>query len=289
MSGKSVLFLSFASLVLIGTVTISCGNSNSSTPKPCTGGPYNVVGPWQLTVSTGSGSVTGFGAIDSAGLALFFDNTAPLSTGDTLELPTLTGACSFSGNVTDYAEPGGPNSGQMVIDAVQGNVTSSPAISGTLSNPSGMISLTPFSPLTGSVTALSGPFIGQVEGAINLQSVFLSLTVSPSGTNDSMSFTTSNLAGCEANGTFTEVGTSNVFDVSITLTPTCPVTGTFTGIGFESSTDYFGFNGSQAGTYLYADILASTNTFVMEIYPECAECAGARTRPRNSVEGGQNR
>jgi hypothetical protein len=81
-----------------------------------------------------------------------------------------------------------------------------------------------------------------------------------------MSFTTTNLAGCLANGTFTEVGTSNVFDVSLTLMPTCPITGTFTGLGFESSTDYFGPNGGHPDTYLYMNILDSTNSFVMEIY-----------------------
>jgi hypothetical protein len=81
-----------------------------------------------------------------------------------------------------------------------------------------------------------------------------------------MSFATTNLAGCEATGTFTEVGTSNVFDVSITLTPTCPIIGTFTGIGFESSSDYFGLNSGGADTYLYADILDGTNTFVIEFF-----------------------
>jgi hypothetical protein len=81
-----------------------------------------------------------------------------------------------------------------------------------------------------------------------------------------MSFATTNLAGCEANGTFTEVGTNNVFDVSITLMPTCPITGTFTGIGFESSADYFGLNGGNADTYLYADILDGTSTFVIEFF-----------------------
>jgi hypothetical protein len=48
--------------------------------------------------------------------------------------------------------------------------------------------------------------------------------------------------------------------------PTCPITGTFTGIGFESSADYFGLNGGHADTYLYADILDGTSTFVVEFF-----------------------
>jgi hypothetical protein len=271
MFGKSVLLLfSFAALCMIGAMTISCGSSNSSTVKPCTGGPYNVVGPWQMTVTDNgvAGSVTLYGAIDSSGLALFFDNSQLSGSGDTVQLPTITGACSFSGNVTAYGEPGGPNSGVVGTNPVQGNVTSSTAISGTFSgNPSGTISLVPLSALgTGTVTAVTGQKLGVVQGSFSLQSILLSLTFSQSGSNNSMSFTTTNLAGCLANGTFTEVGTSNVFDVSLTLMPTCPITGTFTGLGFESSTDYFGPNGGHPDTYLYMNILDSTNSFVMEIY-----------------------
>jgi len=52
----------------------------------------------------------------------------------------------------------------------------------------------------------------------------------------------------------------------------CAASGALSGIGFESDTDYFGFNGGVAGTYLYADILASSNTFVLEIFSECKDC-----------------
>jgi len=52
----------------------------------------------------------------------------------------------------------------------------------------------------------------------------------------------------------------------------CSASGAFAGIGFENDTDYFGFNGSVAGTYLYADILAASNTFVLEIFSECKRC-----------------
>ena len=263
---KSLWLLSLAFLAALAALSIGCGSSSNPTTA-CTGGPYNVVGPWQITVTTSSATVKGYGAIDSAGLALFFDNTQPTSTGDTLQMPTLTGACSFSGNVTDYSEPGGPSSGMALTDAVQGNVTSSTAISGTLTgSPTGTISMTSFSPLTGSVTAVSGAKTGTVQGALNGQPVVLSLMFTPGGSDNSMTFATVNLAGCEANGTFTEQTTSNVFDVSITLMPTCPITGTFTGVGFESSSDYFNLNGGNSDTYLYADILDSSNTFVMEIF-----------------------
>src|SRR5271165_6332984 len=247
------LWLSLVCLILIGALTVGCGSSSHSA-KACTGGPYNVVGNWQLTVTDSGGSpLTMAGAIDSAGLALFFDNS-PGNSGDTAELPVLTGTCFFSGNITAYGEPGGPNNGSSAIDPAQGNVTSNSAFAGSFTGAaSGTFSAASFSPLTGAVTAVSGSKTGAVQGALNGTPVLLSTTFTPAGSNNSMNFATTNLAGCEASGTFTEVGTSNVFDVSITLQPTCPITGTFTGIGFESSTDYFGINGGHADTYLYAD------------------------------------
>ena len=70
-------------------------------------------------------------------------------------------------------------------------------------------------------------------------------------------------------GTFTQVGTSNVFDVSMTFSGACefPTGTSFSGLGFESDTDYFSYNAGQAATYLYADVLLpSGGAFVMEIY-----------------------
>jgi hypothetical protein len=266
MLSRFAWWLCFVCLVFVGALTVSCGSSNSGI-KPCTGGPYNVVGDWQLTVTdTGGSPLKMYGAIDSAGLALFFDNSLGDS-GDTAQLPTLTGNCAFSGNVIAYAEPGGPDGGNSATDAAQGNITSSTALAGTFTGAvSGTFSAESFSPLTGSVAAVSGGKTGTVQGSFNGTPILLPTTFTPAGSNNSMSFATTNLAGCEANGTFTEVGTSNVFDVSITLMPTCPITGTFTGIGFESSTDYFGINGGHADTYLYADILDGTNTFVIEFF-----------------------
>ncbi|MGP0018801.1 MAG: hypothetical protein ACLPHP_09555 [Candidatus Sulfotelmatobacter sp.] len=275
MLSKFLLSLSFVCLVLVGALTISCGSSGA---KPCTGGPYNVVGDWQITASSTAGAVTGYGAIDSAGLALFFDNVLPNTSGDTLQLPTLTGTCAFSGNVTSYGELGGPNSGIEVEDTMTGNVNSATSITGSFNGTggSGTISAAPFTPLSGAVATVSGGKTGVIiQGPLSGQPVLLPLTFAAGGSANFMimNFTTTNLAGCEASGTFTEVGSSdeletlNVFDVSITLMPTCPIIGTFTGIGFESSTDYFGLNpGGNPDTYLYADILDGTNTFVIEFY-----------------------
>ena len=272
MSRKFCLSLFVISLAAWCALTIACGGGSSNKTTTCTGGPYNVVGDWKITTQSGGGSVTGYGAIDSAGLALFFDNSLSTgNTGDTVELPTISGSCSFSGNIIDYEEPGGPFSGQSVSDTAQGNVTSATALNGTFSGTgsSGTFSAATFSPLTGTVGVVTGSKNGEVQGAINGQPILLPLGFSASGTGDSMSFTGSNQV-CSATGTFTQVGTANVFDVSITFTTTgstaCALTGTFTGIGFESSTDYFGIHGNATDTYLYADILASGNTFVMEIF-----------------------
>ena len=272
---RKIIVLSWlASLALIAAITISCGNSSSSNSTACTGGPYDVVGNWQVNLTSSGGSDTFYGAIDSAGLALAFDNnSAQLSTGDTLELPTLTGACSFSGTATAYAEPSGIVQSPLSLTA-SGNVASAASITGSYSGPAtGTFTAATFKPLTGSVTALSGTVTGEGEGAPNGMPVLYPFTFTPTavGTNSNMSFTTSAALSptCTVSGTFTQVTTANVFNVSITFAgTTCALTGTFTGLGFESSTDYFGLTttGTAVGPFLYADILASSNTFVMEFW-----------------------
>jgi len=265
------LFLSFACLALAAAVTFGCGGGSlSPLPSGCTG-PYDVVGPWQGTLTNASGnSVALYGAIDSAGMALFFNNSKPFATGDTAELPTITGACSFSGNMVVYAEPGGQHSGKVETDSAQGNVNSPTSITASFiysgTSYSGSISLSSFSPLNGTVTALQGSMLGASGAVINGQAVLWPLTFT-TGPGADMSFTGSPV-NCAISGTFTQVGTSNVFDVSITLAGTgCALTGTFSGLGFESDTDYFGLAGSAQPPYLYADVLASSSTFVLEIYP----------------------
>ena len=270
---KLLLALSLASLALIAVITISCASTSSSGNKACTGGPYNIVGNWQVNLTSSGGSDTLYGAIDSAGLALAFDNnSAQQSTGDTIELPTLTGTCSFSGTVNAYAEPTGIVQTPLSLTA-SGNVTSATSITGSYSgSATGTFTATSIKPLIGSVTPLTGTVTGESEGSPNGMPVLypFAFTASGSGSN-SMNFTTSlaTSPNCTVSGTFTQVTTANVFDVSITFAGTsCALTGTFTGLGFESSTDYFSFatGTSATGPFLYADILASTNTFVMEFW-----------------------
>ncbi len=261
---KIAWLLSFASLVLVGAMNFSCGSSSSTTVNPsCTGGPYNIAGNWQITVTpTGvSPPVTGYGAIDSAGLALFFDTSLSTGAGDTLELPALSGSCYFSGNIISYPEP--IAGGSTVTDSVQGNFTSANAMTGIFSGvSSGTLSAAPFTPLSGAPTPLSGAMTGEMEGVPDV----LSLTFSPT-TGGSMSFTGTDTSKCTITGTFTQVGTSNVFDVSYTVAGAAPcVAATSTGIGFESNTDYFDLNNSAAGTYLYADLLETTGAVVLEVF-----------------------
>lgn len=267
---KFLWVLALALLIFVAALSIGCGSSSNT--QTC-GTLFDPVGNWKLTINdTGGGSLAGYGAIDSSGLALFFDTNASYGgAGDTVQLPVISGDCSFTGNMVAYAAPGTATNAPIVTDPAKGTINSSTSISGSFtgmssSNPSGTFSLAPFSPLSGSVATVSGGKTGAIEGTIGGQPVVLSLTFTPTGTGNDMSFTTSNLAGCEANGTFTEQSTSNVFDVSITLMPTCPITGTFTGLGFESNSDYFGLNSGNSDTYLYADVLDTSNTFVMEIY-----------------------
>jgi hypothetical protein len=259
---KCLLLLSTVSLAALCVSTISCGSSSNSTTA-CTGGPYNVVGDWNGNLVNSSGTVNVFGAIDASGLAVFFDNTTGVGVGDTLLLPAITGTCSFSGADTFFAslvDLGGSAGG-----TAQGNVNSATAISGTDTATGSTISLTTFSPLSGSATALSGTKTGETGGGGD----FLSLTFTPT-TGSNMSFTGTDItANCTLTGTLTQQGTSNVFDLSLTISgagASCTPTITVNGIAFESNTDYFNFNGGLPGTYLYADILSSSSAAVVEVF-----------------------
>jgi hypothetical protein len=265
---KLLWLLPLVPLVLIAALAVSCSSSSSSITvnQNCTGGPYNVVGDWQINVTpTGATQAIGYGAIDAAGLAVFFDTSPPNASGDaggTLQLPALTGACYFTGSVISSPEPG--TSGSVVTDTLQGNVVSATSIIGTFSGvSSGNIAAVPFTPLSGSPSALSGPQTGQVISGV---ADTLTLTFTP-GTGASMSFSGTDTLSCTVSGTFTQVGTSNVFDVTYNYAGAAPcVAATSTGIGFESTTDYFDMNSGAAGTYLYADILSSSGPFVLEIF-----------------------
>jgi hypothetical protein len=244
-----------------------------------------VVGDWRLTISVdGGNSTTGYGVINSSGSALFFDTE-----GDTLELPTINGASSFSGSMTSYGPPG-LNVGSETVSA-QGSVNSATSITGTYTaaspNPSGTFSIGPYSAFT-PVTALSGPMLGEIAS----EAVILELTFSPSGANSSMTFTGSNGFSCDVTGTFTQEGgdvsTLNVFDVTITFSGTgcpTPTTAGITGLGFESNSDYF--YGKQQGTYLYADMLDPASPFAIEIFQQGTSPAIAVPQLKSAPQEGR--
>ena len=235
-------------------MTMSCGGSSNSGTKTCTGGPYNVVGDWLLTLNGSGGSTSVLGSINSTGLAVFFQPGPPVIT---VTMPPITGACSLTGTGTAYVE-----GGTAASQTVQGNVNSATSISGKITNNSGTdtFSMVPSAPLTGSVTALSGSgWQGNLEGtAIG---IFSPLTFTPTGTGQSMSVAGG--TGCSVSGTFNQE-TGNVFDVSLTLTGTICTVPSISGLGFESSSDYFNVNGGAAGTYLYA--ISSSSAEVLEVY-----------------------
>jgi hypothetical protein len=255
MSRNSVLLLSFVFLALLGTMTISCGGSSGSGGGNT--GPYNVVGNWQANFSANVGATAvGYGAMDSSGLGAFFDTS-----GNIVQLPTITGAKSFSGNLTAYAVNGTFFTGGTVIvtDTAQGNVNSATSITGTFTgSPSGNFSVVPYSPLGGSVVAISGAMNGKITGFIDT----LNLTFASNGSFTGVDSSDPQIPGCDVNGTLTQVGTSNVFDVTYNEGPGNCTPNTQTGIAFESKTDYFNVNGGADATYLYVILLTSTLTQV---------------------------
>jgi hypothetical protein len=253
MARKLALLLSFAFLVLLGAITISCSSSSGSGGNT---GPFNVVGNWVANFSASVGATElGYGAIDSSGLGAFFDTS-----GNIVQLPTITGAKSFSGNLTAYAVNGTffPGGAVMVSDASQGTVNSATSITGTFTgSPSGNFTAAPFSPLSGSAAPPSGTMQGKITGfADTLQFTFTS----------GGAFTGADFAGpgstCNLIGTLTQQGTSNVFDVTYnSASGDCFLNGQ-TGIAFESATDYFNVNGGADSTYFYMILLTSKLTQV---------------------------
>jgi hypothetical protein len=254
MSRNSV-FLSFIFLALLGVVTMSCGGSSGSGGG--NNGPYNVVGDWQVNFSAGVGATTfGYGAIDSSGLGAFFDTS-----GNIVQLPMITGAKSFSGNLTAYAVNGTffSNGTAVATDTAQGNVNSATSIAGTFTgNPSGTFSVAPYAALGGSAVAISGTMNGKITGFVDT----LSLTFAPNGTFTGADFPNPQSPGCDVNGTLAQQGTSNVFDVTYNEGPGNCLSNTQTGIAFESTTDYFNVNGGADATYLYLILLTSQLTQV---------------------------
>jgi hypothetical protein len=250
-------------LTLVGTILIGCGSaSKSSMGGGCTGGPYNVVGDWVITVTGAGGSASGPGVIDASGLAVFFQTTTTTpAAGDTVVLPAIAGTCSFSGNTTAYGTPA--SGGGSATDTVSGSVNSASAITGTISN-GNTFSVAPNSPLSGAVTIPSGSMYAAVQGATTLELFQLGV----SGSSSSIILNGTNNLGCNVSGTLTQAGANNVFDASLTFTgAACPATTSVSGVGFESNNDYFGLSGNPqvTGTYLY--VVSSNSAFVFEIYP----------------------
>jgi hypothetical protein len=251
-------------LVSLGAITISCGGSSSSGGNS---GPYNVTGNWQANFTAEVGATSsGHGAIDSSGLAAFFDNS-----GNIVKLPLITGAGSFSGNLTTYAVNGTFFSDGSPVDtgSAQGKVNSATSITGTFTsttNPSGSFTVVPDSPLSGSVLALSGTMNGKVLGFVDA----LNFTFSADGSFTGVDSPNPQASGCNLAGTLKQEKSSNVFDITLSHVAGSCLTDNETGIAFESKTDYFNVNGGADGMYLYATILTSTlssvNPYVLVIY-----------------------
>ena len=259
---KVALFLCFASLVLFSCLIVSCGGSSSSGPRPCTGGPYNVVNDWQATVSANGTTDSLDGVITSTGDGVFFDSFA-----DIVTLPGMTGACSYSGALTAYAStnPGPPGT---ATGTASGNFTSATAFTGTetTNGITGNVTLGSYAPLSGSVNVPTTSVSALIEGQVATDFVnFLVI----GGTSSAITYSgTDQASGCTVGGTFTEEGANNVYDVTFNITPTSTCSGTYTGVGFESSSDLLGvYTNPATGTYLYAIITSSSAPFVMEIYP----------------------
>lgn len=243
---------------------LSCGSSNSTTKNQ---GPYNVVGDWQVGFSAVVGvSTSGYGAIDSAGVAAFFDNS-----GNMYQLPTITGSSSFSGNLNAYAVNAYPFTGgvYVITDPAQGTVTSASAIGGTFttSSGSGTFSVSPFSPITGSYAPLSGAYNAKYLGFSDV----VDFTFGANGSFTGTDAPNIQASGCGFNGTLTQQGSNNVFDISYTtIASNSCIASTNTGIAFQSKSDYFNVNGGADASYFYAIMLTSTlqnsRPYVVVIY-----------------------
>jgi hypothetical protein len=256
-----VLSLSLLCLLAICAMTINCGgSSNSNTTTGCTGGPFNVVGDWNLTFNGAAGSA---GVINTAGLALFFD-----SLGDVVALPSITGSCSFSGTATLYGSLLGAD--QTITGSATGNVNSATSITATATSSSGNITLSaaPISPLSGAPTALTVPQLGVIQSDPDAN--IWELTFTPTGTGQSMTVSGTNIADtCTVTGTLTQEGSNNVFDSAIAFSGSgCPFP-SINGLALESNSDYFDVNGGAAGTYLYA--ISSTSPAVLEVFEQTGD------------------
>src|SRR5579864_7116282 len=264
MSRRAPSFVSDIVIVL-ACLALSCGSSTSGGGQHQ--GSYNVVGNWQVGFSATVGATNaGMGAIDSAGLAAFFDTG-----GNIFQLPTITGASSFSGNLNAYAENASPFPGGVysVTDSAQGTVTSATTIGGTFtaSGTPGTFNLVPFSPLSGANVPLSGAYNAKFLGFSDV----VNFNFASDGTFTGSDDPSIQIPGCGFNGTLTQQGSSNVFDMTYsTMASNSCIATNETGIGFQSKTDYFNVNNGADATYFYVMMLTSTwpsvRPYVIVIY-----------------------
>jgi hypothetical protein len=265
---KFALLLSSACLILLGVLTIGCGSSSKSSSSACTGGPYNVVGNWDIDISNDSPNLSEPGVINSSGLAVFENISVkynPLQIPsmqfipNVIVMPSITGACSFSGNGTDYAFDGSSSS-----FSVTGKVSSDTSISGTMQTNG--YSVAPISPFNESVVILPSSMNGTIQGTA-VDDLTLAFS-SSGGSSNSMTVSGSDSSGCTVSGTLNQEGSSNVFDVSIAISGSeCPLT-SLNGLGFESDWDVFNMTGSTPGVYMY--VISSSSDEVLEIYQASA-------------------
>lgn len=175
-----------------------------------------------------------------------------------VQLPTVTGGSSFSGNLTAHAvNPTLFSNGSAVAtETAQGSVNSATSIRGSFTGngtPAGTFSAVPYAPLSASVVPVSGTLNGKIIGFADA----LQLTFSSNGRFTGGDFGPGGSV-CNVNGTLTQEGTHNVFDVTYSNTSGSCMPDIDTGIAFESTTDYFNLNGAKDAVYLYGIMLTST-------------------------------
>jgi len=265
MMSRTAPFLVSAIVIAVAGLTLSCGSSTSGGGQHQ--GSYNVVGNWQVGFSVTVGASNGgMGAIDSTGVAAFFDTG-----GNIFQLPTITGTSTFSGSLNAYAENANPFPGGVysLTDSAQGTVTSATTIGGTftaLGTP-GTFNLVPFSPLSGANVPLSGAYRAKFLGFTDV----VNFNFASDGTFTGSDDPSIQIPGCGFNGTLTQQGSSNVFDMTFsTMASNSCIATNETGIAFQSKIDYFNVNNGADTNYFYVMMLTSTlqtvRPYVIVIY-----------------------
>lgn len=110
--------------------------------------------------------------------------------------------------------------------------------------------------LTGTPSVTAGLWSGQYIGSVNL-----ALHVTAAGV-----ITGSDAAGCILSGQITQIGTEDLFTVTLHDAGGGPVCGhDFTGLAYEATTDMLGIDGHATGTYYYVAAYDSTEGLTAEL------------------------